>query len=334
MRVIVIILMLLIGMLDKVMRRDVVLAISAVWVLYTIYVFIKLLSMKDKKIISDKLLDTIPNDDISSSHIRYLYKKRIDNKVFISIIFELILKGSISLIRQNNEYFFIDNKIEEEVLNKSEENVKKILFKEIGNSENVTLSEIKKSSSKNSGYLYREYKLFTNTFEYEFALDKMFKPTKSIIDNSMFYFVISMIIAIYNLLYTGYVYIFLGIFIITSILVKIVNDFKNIEEEKIDEYKSWLEFKNYIDKTDISNLDIDTLENYAMYAYVLDSYDNFKMNLHKKYTIDKDSFNNSVLLSIMNASVFDYIEKEINKSINTFRFKSIVLFARNKGRRL
>lgn len=333
MRAVVIILMLLIAILESDIRTTVTLALTVLWLIYTIYVCIKLLKAKDKKIESNEVLIDIPNDT-NVSHIRFFYKRRLDNKVFISIIFDLLRKKSISLIRQNGEYYFIDQKLPDEVLSKSEESVKKLIFTEMGNKENVSLTNIINALKKNSGYIYNEYKSFKTTFEYECAGEKYFKSTRSIMDSSMFFFVLSMILAIYNLIFAKKVIFFILIFGITSFLVRVVNNFKNIEEEKIAEYKSWLEFKNYINSNnDLDKLDINTLEMYSLYAYVLDSYDSFKIALKKKYQEDNNSLNDSVLLSIMNVSLFDYIESEINKSLNVCKFKSVVLFARNKGRR-
>ncbi len=333
MRVIFIILMLLIAMLESNIRADITIALTILWLLYTIYIYIKLLKEKDKKIISKNTLNNAPSDS-SASHIRYFYKKMTDNKVFISIIFDLLRKKSISLVRQNGEYYFIDNKVIDEVLAKSEENTKKLLFTEMGNKENTSLLKINNAFRKNSGYIYNEYKSFKNSFEYECTKEKYFISNKKVIDNTMFYFILSMIIAIYDLLFLGKLIYFLSIFFITCFIIRVVNNFKNIENNKKSEYKSWLEFKNYIDSDiDISNLDVETLESYSLYAYVLDSYDNFKRKLNNMYMKDNNCFNNSILLSIMNAGVFDYLVKEINKDIKICEFKSIVLFARNKGRR-
>ena len=62
--------------------------------------------------------------------------------------------------------------------------------------------------------------------------------------------------------------------------------------------------------------------------------DNFTKILDKKYNTDNEIFKNSVLLSTMVLRIFDDLEKEIKDSIHIAEFKSIVLFARNKGRRL
>ncbi len=332
MRVVIILLMLLIAILESDIRTTVTLALTVLWLIYTIYVCIKLLKARDKKIESNKVLTEIPNDS-NVSHIRYFYKRKFDNKIFISILFDLLRRKSISLIRQNGEYYFIDEKVEGEVLSKTEESVKKLIFTEMGNKENATLTNIMDAFKKNSGYIYNEYKMFKVTFEYECAGEKYFKSSRSIIDSSMFFFVLSMIIAVYNLIFAKKVLFFILIFGFTSFLVKVVNNFKNMEEEKIPEYRSWLEFKNYVDSCELDKLDVETLELYSLYAYVLDSYDSFKVSLGKKYKENNNCFNDSVLLSIMNVSLFDYIESEINKGLNTCKFKSVVLFARNKGRR-
>lgn len=57
-------------------------------------------------------------------------------------------------------------------------------------------------------------------------------------------------------------------------------------------------------------LDINTLETYATYAYVIDEYDNFTKILDKKYNTDNEIFKNSVLLSTMVLRIFDDLEKK------------------------
>ena len=333
MKIIIVVLTLILAYIDGI-RNSVTIALTIVWAIYTIYQIIKLLIVKDKKIITKKILEYPPNDNYAS-HIRYLYKRKVDSKSFICTIFELILKNSISLKRSNSEYYFIDNQVKDEVLTKNEESVKKILFRELGNTENVSLSNIKKMCKKNIGYLSIVLKEWKITCEYECIKDKYFKSVKKIIEDYVFYFAISLIIAIYNILFTKYILIAVLIFLITAILSVITNDLKNISDESISEYKNWLEFKNYLDSknNNISTLDNSILERYALYAYVLDSYKSFKKQLLNKYLKDNDSFNDSVLLSIMNASIFDEIEKEIRKSINNVNIKSY-LYAKNKGRRV
>ena len=151
----------------------------------------------------------------------------------------------------------------------------------------------------------------------------------------MFYFCISFIISLYNVIFTKRIIIALIIFAINSFLIKYVNDYKHKEEDAKDEYKKWLQFKNYMMKKDntFNELDIVSLENYATYAYVLDCYKEFQNILLKKYSKDKNCFDESVVLSIMNLGIFDDLEKEINKGINISNIKTRFLFARNKGRR-
>ena len=332
MKVIVIILTLSMACIKEI-RNYMTLILTIFWALYTIYQIIKLLKIKDKKIVSKKVLNHLPNDNYPS-HIRYLYKRKIDAKTFVCTIFELILKNSISLKRSNEEYYFIDNKIKDEELTNNQNNVKKILFMDIGNKENVSLSSIKKCCKKNIGYMSSVIKEWKMTCEYECVKDKYFKSIKNILEDYLFYLVISFIIAFYNVVFTKHIFIAIVIFLIAAIVSVITNNLKKISEESIEEYKKWLEFKNYIDKSnDLNMLDNNTLELYSLYAYVLDSYYPFKKVLMEKYLLDNNVFANNMILSIMNASIFDDIEKIIRKSINSVNIKSCI-YAKNNGRRV
>ena len=173
----VVILSLLIAPLLRDAFVPVVIFISIIWVLYTIYQFIKINKFKDKEITTDKYLLEPPNNNYSAN-IRYLYKGKVDYKVFVSTIVELMLKGSISFVRINkDEYCLVNNKNDEE-LNKIEEGVKKIIFDDIGNSDVVSLELIKKKCSKNSGYIYSVYKEWQELFEK--IMDENFPKMKDI----------------------------------------------------------------------------------------------------------------------------------------------------------
>ena len=335
MKIGIILILIITALLNNSLRYGITLIMSLCWLIYTIYYFIVLYKSKDEKIVTDKFSVVPPNNN-HSSHIRHLYKGKIDYKVFVATIIELILKKSISLVRYNmNEYYFIDNKVKDEVLTKNEEFVKKILFNDFGDKTQVSLEQIKRKCSKNSGYIYSVYKEWMSVFECESAYNKYFKPSIKVIDSSMFYFCVSLIIAFYNVVFTKNIVIALIIFIVTSILTKYVNDYVNKESDAKIEYEHWLEFKNYIQKYDntLDELDIISLENYATYAYVLDCYKDFLNVLYRKYKNDKNCFDDSVLLSIMNLRIFDEIEKIFFIGINTFIINTRVLFAKNKGRR-
>ena len=312
-------------------RYEVTIFLTILWAIYTIYQIIRLFILKDKKIVTNAILEYPPNDNYAS-HIRYLYKRRVDSKSFISTILELILKDSISLKRNNSEYYFIDNKVPYEALTKNEDNVKKILFREMGNTESVSLLEIKNACRKNAGYISTVLKDWALTCEYECIKDKYFKSIKKVIEDYIFYFVISLIIAVYNVLITKLLIVAVVIFLMTSILSIVANNFKKMSEDAIPEYKNWLEFRNYLNRGNLSDLDNNILERYAIYAYVLDAYKPFKYSLFDKYMKDKEIFNNSVILSIINASIFDDIEKVIRKSINKVKVRSYI-YVKNKGRR-
>lgn len=330
----VVILSLLIAPLLRDAFVPVVIFISIIWVLYTIYQFIKINKFKDKEITTDKYLLEPPNNDYSAN-IRYLYKGKVDYKVFVSTIVELMLKGSISFVRINkDEYCLVNNKNDEE-LNKIEEGVKKIIFDDIGNSDVVSLELIKKKCSKNSGYIYSVYKEWQELFEYQCASNKYFKSNKNNVENVLLYFIASIIISIYNIVFTKLIWLSIIMICTTGYLCKSVNDIKNREDDAKKELEEWLKFKNYMKKQDnsLDELDVSSLENYATYAYVLDCYDSFVNILNSKNSKNKDSFKDSVLLMIMYLRIFDEFDNVLKTSINKAFFNSKILFSRNKGRR-
>lgn len=297
------------------------------WAIYLIYFSCKLFSVKDKKISTNNYIETPPNNNYSP-YIRYLYSGKIDYKVFLLIVIELIKKESISIKYENRLYCLIDNKIEDEVLSNSEKYVKKLLFKDIGSKEFVVLNEMINRCNFNSGYLYEVYKEWVDIFYCDVSSNKYFKSNKKILDNSTNFLVMSFVISLLNIFFTRKVIISLIVFSIAAIICKYINDISNREEESKKEYIKWLEFKNYINKKDIEfNLDNNLLEEYALYSYALDSYNEFK-NILSKY----DEFDGEIL-NIFSNNIINDIDYIFKKSIGKLGINAIILLKSNKGRR-
>lgn len=334
MKLIVVLSLLIIFIFPSDVKSNFTIIASIIWFCYSLYYLKKLYSYKDKNIVTNKYFAYPPNNN-NSSNIRYLYKRCVDYKVFIANIIELLIKKSISINIKNGNYFIKDNKVKNEDLSRSESYVKKIIFKDIGNSEEVALHTIKNKCLKNSGYIFSVYKEWQSVFEYECISNKYFISNKYIVDKSLGYFVISFIISLYNILFTKKIYIAIFILCSTGYLCNYVSKIKNLEEDAKPEYKKWIEFKNYIDKYDntLYELDSKTLENYATYAYVLDSEDSFIRILNKKKSNNNDCFKDSELLQIMSNGIFDELESSLKNSINIVDFKAKILFSKNKGRR-
>ena len=333
MSILVLIALLFVLLLSNTLKYKLVVIMTILWAIYTIYYIFKLGREKDKKEVVTTVTNYPPNNNYSP-YIRYLYSTKVDYKVFILTIIELILKGEIKLVRQNgNEYYLIDND-KHSNLEKNEAFVKKILFSNIGKKDTCPLNKILREATENSGYFYDMYKEWINVFEFENAKNKYFKPVKRIVDNSLMYFVSSILLVVYNILFTKYVVVALIIFYVTSYLTIVVNNLKNREDDAKEEYIKWLEFKNYLKTNSLDELDISSLENYATYAYALDEYDNFLVALNKKYLKDEHVFDKSILLSIMNFRIFDEVEEVLRKSIKIARNKYVFLFKRNKGRKI
>ena len=312
------------------LKYNITIVLSVCWLLYTVYYYFNLKSIKDEKIVTDKCCDNPPNNN-KSYYVRYLYNAKADYKAFFSMIIELVRCGSISLIGNNNTYYFINNKVKDEKLSKSEEYLKKILFLDIGSNDKISLENIKNVCRVNSGYISSVFKEWQNIFLYESAFLKYFKSVKPVVDNSLFYFVVSMIIAVFNIFFTGLILVSLIVFTITTLLIKSVNDYSNRESDATKEYICWLEFKNYLSKKEV-NCDIKTLEDYAMYGYVLNEYDSIKEVLNRMYAKNIKIFDDNEILYMINLNIFDIIEKEIKDSIESATFKSTILFSKNKGK--
>ena len=302
---------------------------SIFWLIYSIWYLMKLKKILDKKIVTNELRVDAPNNN-HPYNIRYLYNKKIDYKIFISTILELLNKKRINLIRYNkSDYYFINNNEMDIELTKVESSCIKFLFNQMGDKDKLSLNNFSYLCNKSPVYVYECFKEWISVFEYENAPLKYFKRIKPLVDDSLFYFVVSMIIAISNAS-INYIFVSLFIFFITSYIIVIVNNYSNLEEESKKEYVEWLKYKNYINKNDndLHDLDIESLDNLAMYAYVLDEYESFINILNK----NNKEINDDIVLSIMKTRIFDSIEYKIIKGLKISKYKSIVLFKRNKGK--
>lgn len=305
---------------------------SFIFFIYTIYFIYKLYNFKDKKIITNNFIEYPPNNNYSP-YIRYLYKGKVDYKIIVLTVFELLIKGSISLKIENNIYYLIDNKVKNEDLKKSEVYVKKLLFKDIGEGHYVILNNMIKKCNSNSGYIYSSLEEFKNVFEYEVAFNKYFKSNKNLVDKSSAYLIMSFILSLYNIFFTKKIVIALLIFIVGAVICKYINDLKNKEDDAFIEYKKWIEFRNYINKNDNNLYELDdiSLEQYLLYAYSMDCYYEFKNVIDKKYK--DNNIDNSLLLNIVKSNIFNNIDYIFYKSINKLEVNTLFLFAKNKGRR-
>jgi len=332
MKLFIILCLLIILILPNELRIPLTLLASLIWLIYSVYYCYILYTSKDKKIITAKYLETPPNNNYSP-YIRYLVSGKIDYKVFFLEVIELIIKGSVSLKKENNLYYLFDNKIKNEDLKRSEIYVKKILFKDIGEGHYVILNKMFKKCSFNSGYLYSVYKEWANIFEYEAMFNKYFKSNKKIIDKSTFFLVISFFVSLYNIFFTKKIILALFIFTVAAVMCKYINDMKNMEDEARGEYERWLEFKNYLNKEDntLDELDIFSLENYSLYAYSLNSYYSFSDIL--KNRVKNEEIEKSEILKLIVSGDFSRIEYIFSKSIEKLNINAVLLFAKNKGRR-
>jgi len=332
MKLFTILCLLIILILPNELRIPLTILASFIWFIYSVYYCYILYVSKDKKIVTSKYLETPPNNNYSP-YIRYLVSGKIDYKVFFLVVIELIIKGSVSLKKENNLYYLFDNQIKNEDLKKSEIYVKKILFKDIGEGHYVILNKMFKKCEFNSGYLYSVYMEWVNLFEYEAMFNKYFKTNKKLIDKSTFFLVASFVISLYNVIFTKKIILALFIFTVAAIMCKYINDMKNREDDAKGEYEKWLEFKNYLNKKDnlLGELDAISLENYSLYAYSLDSYYSFSDIL--KNRIDNDKIEKSEILKMINNGDFTGIEYIFSKSIEKLNINAVLLFAKNKGRR-
>lgn len=296
------------------------------WCIYFLCFIYKLHTFKDKKIKTNNSIALPPNNTYPP-YIRYLYSGKIDYKVFLLIVIDLIKKGSISIKKEDRIYYLIDNKLKEEVLSNSEKHVKKILFKDIGTNDYVILNTMIKKCNFNSGYLYEVYKEWKDIFFCEVSSKKYFKSNKKILDNSTNFLILSFIISLLNVLITRYIFIALIIFSIAAIICKYINDINNREIDAKDGYVKWLEFKNYLDNQEIDVIDEKLLESYTLYSYALDSYNNFK-NILNKYSFKEDN-----ILNILKEDAFLDIDYLFKKSIGKLGINAIILFKKNNGRR-
>lgn len=277
-------------------------------------------------------------EDYPVEEIEYLLKRNITSNSFSASILNLIYKKNIKVEKieaKKEDYKLIKNK--EDNLSNNESKIMNLLFNEIGNGEEVKLSDVKKESNKVSSDgknpiydIFNEWKnsVTTEAVKQNFYLD---------------YQKIKVVFTLLGLLGIGLFFLSKWIFLmpiayvslILSILFIIyVLTFKKRTIKGNDDYNKWMGFKKFLN--DFGRFDEKELpeiilwEKYLVYASAFGIADKVSntMKIKFKEINPNQDFNSTFSDYYMMSSMSNNLTKTINSSI-TKSYQSVQNYKSN-----
>ena len=260
--------------------------------------------------------------------IDYLMNKKISNNSLSAIILDLIRKKAITfeeLDNKNKDYIFIKNNEYKKELSNSENAVMSLIFDLVGDSNQVTLNEIKKygtTESKARTFL-KVYNNFVNIATKK-AESLNFYETKNTFKAGyvIMYIVISIILAI---LYvwaeiSGLIFITPFLIIITTISILSI---KIYTPYGIDQFKKWKAHKKFL--MDFGNFkekelpEITLWEKYLVYATVLGCAKSLQkaMAVHINNMGESINMNDLTTIYIMNSIIRSNIANTVSNAVSS-----------------
>ena len=305
--------------------------ISIVWfvfsLIYVLYIYYK----KDKEYdirYTNKYCEYIPNNR-SPEFLGFLLDGHVKKEHLISSILDLIRKKIISIgkFEDTNEYVLVNNKQNSEYISKTENYLIKWLFNSVGNGEYVTFNQIRRDSTKNSGYFYYCYKEYKELVNFESAKYNFFESKKDLLENIFVYFIVSYLITAYNIFIVHNYIVAIIIFILTTAFIIYVNKFYKRTKEANREYEEWKAFSRFTKekKGIVADYDKVSYELCIVYSPILKTINEMMSTIKKREDVSKSNFLSSYKLGIVNKLV--YI---LSNSIKTAETQAL-LYAKNNG---
>ncbi|MDD4831696.1 MAG: DUF2207 domain-containing protein [Bacilli bacterium] len=305
-------------------------ALNIFWFIFSTFMFIYIYINKDKEYESgfkDKYYKDIPSDK-TPELLGYLLTGEAKERFFIASVFELIRKNVIKIAKSNKDYILVYNLKHRESLSKGEYYIIKWLFHLLGNDYEVPLSKIKEESKRNSGFFSFCFHEWANIIEVDAAQQNIFENKGSIFMDSLVYFLISYVLAIYNAILTNNYILAILIGIGTSIFIIYTNSFKKRTKESNLEYEKWEAFKRYLKSSECTLNDMDSKEFLKIFVYskVLKIEKNFKSIMKRSRERDDDQ-----LFVAINLGIIDELDRAISRGIKYSEMATNIFFSKNKG---
>lgn len=302
---------------------------SVVYIILTILLFIYIYLKYDKEVKTSFNMEYNREfiDDYNVTNIEYLFDKKITSKAFSTSILNLIYKKNIKFEQlSKKDYKFI--KVNEDNLSESELKLMEILFTNIGNGSEVTLSDIKKYAKQINGT--------TSSFLTDFNKWVSITTNESIKNN---FFEnntkIKLYFGLYSLLGFLIMYLFYKIevfnilvvitLVLTIVFIIYILTFDKRTPKGAIDYAKWKAFKKFLkdfgrfDEKDLPEITL--WERYLVYASIFGLAD--KLSKTMKIKFEELNYSNSdfvfdyILWSNLNSSVTSGVNSSVSVARST-----------------
>lgn len=312
-------------------RNIVINVITGSWFIFTIIYILNIYYKKDKEYESKfkaRHCKFIPNNR-SPETLGFILDGNVKENHLLAALKELMRKKVILIgrFKDTNEYVLVYKKSTSMFLSNSEAYIVKWFFENVGNGEYVTFDQIKRESNNNSGYFNSCYRDYIELVNLDCARYNFFESKKVLLDNIFFYFFVSYMFVIYNLLIVDHYIIGISMFIITSLFLIYVNVFFKRTPETSREYDEWLAFKRWIkeDKNATREYNLKDLELCVVYAKLLHVNKYIKNLVCGRKDTAKSNF-----ISCYKFGIIDDLDLILNRGIKSSALAMVIL-GRNKG---
>lgn len=317
----------------KTMRVILMSGLILAWIIYVFSLVCYIRKRKKENIIKE---DNLFIKDIPQlrtvCELSYLLNKKIDSQALGASIMDLVRKKALILKYnpENNDYIFVFNQEQNEKLTFAEKYLSDWLLTKIGNGQRIPLSLIKRDAYSNSAYFlacYNDWKVLASV---EGTKPRFFEFTSDLLDNTIGYIILSIILGMFGLYSQVPVAIVVISLITTLVLILYVNSFYLRTKEGNSEYNRWMSFMSSIKNGEacLYPSGLPSLEKTIIYAAVL------KVNPKKmiETIISKNLYDihESDIIRYAEAGVIDEISQDINKCVSRATAISFV-FSKNKG---
>lgn len=313
------------------LKITIISVISYLWFIFTIIYIVNVYKNRDREYdnkFKGLYCKVIPNNR-SPESLGFLLDGSVKEDHLLASLKDLMRKKIILIgrFKDNNEYVLVSKKAMLHFLSKSEAYLMRWFFENIGNGEYVTFKQLKREGTNNSGYFNSCYKEYIELVNLECARYSFFESKKALLDNMLFYFVISYIFVMYNA-FVSHNFMIAGLmFVVTSLFVVYVNSFFKRTLESSREYDEWKAFKRWIKEipNSISDYDIDSLELTIVYAKLL-KVDKYVKNI----VVNRKDTKKNNFISCYKFGILDELDKILNTEIRSSAI-AMVLLGKNRG---
>lgn len=336
MKVLMLILLVIIYLLPSNSAELKIALISALSVIWTIYVAIFIIYHQNNKMKNNRRKKGLFVKDIPSLRtpleLGYLLKGKVDYSMISTSIIELIRKRAL-LLRYNpkkKDYVFIYNNNSTEEITNSERALLKWFLKNIGDGEKVSLSRIKRDARTNSVYFLNCYNNWQMLASFEGTRTNFFQTKNNVVESSLAYIGIAIILALMGFIIHIPLYLTTLSLCASVVLIIYVSKFYLRTNDGNEEYSKWISLSHSIKRGEACNniTDLTNVERLIVYSIILHTKSNKSLN--NILENNNHGFDNEEFIMYERSGIFKELCSKMKNLVPTALMLSY-FFSKNNG---